>query len=505
MGEVNFVDTTMRDGNASLWAEGMTTGMMLAVADDINKAGFRAVELTGISHFKKCVRELREDPWERLRLISKKITECPLAIMTFYSISPFARSPLCMVKLFSERLAANGIRRAQMLDPANDMNFMLPHAVKFSKDAGMEVVMALVYSLSPVHTDEYYAQKARDAAKLNVDAIYLKDPGGLLTPERIKTLMPVVLKNAGNKPVEFHSHCTTGLAPQVYLEAIKLGAKTVHTAIPPLANGSSQPSVLNIASNARFLGYTPDINEGLVKSVADQLTYFAKRARMPIGTPLEYDVYQYVHQVPGGVISNLRHQLSLLRMLPRLPQVLEEAVRVRKELGYPIMVTPFSQFVVSQAAINIISGERYKDITDELIYYATGYWGKEACASIEPNVLDKILSRPRAKELSAQERPEPTIEEMRAKLGGAGVSDDELVLRYMVGSEEEIKAMRAAGPMKVYRKARTPLITLVEELTKRKDANYISIQKDGFSLTLSRNRNTEQREIGAGSTSPDKG
>lgn len=489
MKEINFVDTTFRDAHASLWAEGMTTGMMLPVASQMEQVGFTSIELIATSHFKKCVRELREDPWERIRLVSKRITKIPLALMMHYGITTFDITPLAILKLWMERIAVNGIKRVQLMEASNDMSNRMPEAVQFARDAGLQVAMALVYSFSPKHTDEYYAQKARDAAKLKVDVIYLKDSGGLLTPERTRTLIPTILQNTKSIPVELHSHCTTGLAPLCYLEAIKLGIKTVHTAIPPLANASSQPSVLNIARNARSLGYTPTIDEEAVRPVADHFRYIAKKEGLPIGAPIEYDVQQYAHQVPGGVISNLKHQLSQLRMEDQLGAVLEEVIQVRKELGYPIMVTPFSQFVVSQAAINVMQGQRYKEVTDEVTQYALGFWGKAASSFIDPNVMDKIMSMPRAKELSNWEPPEPSIEEVRQKLGGPAVSDDELLLRYIVRDEEEIKAMRTAGPIKQYSSA-TNLLVLIEELTKQKDANYIGIQKEGFSLTLSKCQTT---------------
>jgi len=484
MNEVYFVDTTFRDSHASLWAEGMTTGMMLPVASKMDQIGFKSMELIATSHFLKCVRELREDPWERIRLISKRITKTPLALMMIHSINAFELTPFSVIKLWMERIAANGIKRVQLMDSSNDLSFRVPECVQLAKDAGLEVVMALIYSYSPRHTDEHYAQKTRDAVKLNVDVIYLKDSGGLLTPERVKTLIPVILKNSNSIPVELHSHCTTGLAPLVYLEAVKLGMKTIHTAIPPLANGSSQPSILNISRNLRFLGYTPTINEEAIKPISDHFRYIAKKEGLPLGAPIEYDYYQYIHQVPGGVISNLKHQLSGLRIGHRLEEVLEEVVHVRKDLGHPIMVTPFSQFVVSQAAMNVMVGERYKQVSDEVIKYTLGFWGKEAGSLVDANVKDSILSLPRAKELSNWEPPQPSIKEIREKLGGPGVSDDELLLRFII-QEEEIKTMRSvAGPVKEYFTARSPVVALIHELLKQKDSNYISIRKKDFSMIL---------------------
>jgi oxaloacetate decarboxylase alpha subunit len=484
MKKVNFIDTTFRDGHQSLWAEGMTTGMMLPVASQMDRIGFKSMEIIAASHFLKCVRELHEDPWERIQLLSKRITETTLTLMMHYSIAAFDLTPLSILKLWMECIAANGIRRVQLMDPANDMNFRVNKCVKFAKEVGLEVMMGLVFSISPKHTDEHYAQKVRDAAKLNVDMIYLKDSGGLLTPERVRTLIPVFLQNSKGIPVALHSHCTTGLAPLVYLDAIKLGIETVCTAIPPLANGPSQPSVFNVIRNIQHLGYIPTVEEGAIKPVSDHFWNVAKREGLPIGKPLEYDANQYIHQVPGGVISNLKHQLSKLRMDHQLEEVLEEVVQVRKDLGYPIMVTPFSQFAVSQASINVMLGERYKQVIDEVIQYALGYWGMEASSAVDPNIKDRILSLPRAKELSNLEPPQPSLKEVRQQLGGSGISDEELLLRYIVREEKEINAMRAAGPIKEYQNMTHPVVVLIQELLKQKVLDYIHLHRDDLSLSL---------------------
>jgi oxaloacetate decarboxylase alpha subunit len=484
MDHINFVDTTFRDGHASLWAEGMTTGMMLPIASQMDAAGFQHMEIIATSHFKKCVRELREDPWERIRLLSKKITRTPLTIMMGANITAFDLTPFSMIKLFMERIAAAGINQIQIMDAANDMSFRLPECIGFARKAGLKVSLALVYSHSPRHTDQYYERKSRDAAKLNPDIIYLKDSGGLLTPERTRTVMAAVLQNSGGIPVELHSHCTTGLAPLCYLEAVKVGVRTLHTAIPPLANGSSQPSIFNVINNLGILGYKSSVNEQDLLPVAQHLNYIAKREGLPIGAPLEYDEYQYVHQVPGGVISNLKHQLSKMHMEDRLDAVLAEIVQVKQDFGHPIMVTPFSQFVASQAAMNIVAGTRYKQVTDEIILYTLGFWGKEAAAAIDPNIADMVLSLPRAKELARWEPPQPSIGELRQKLGGSSVGDDELVLRFIVGDEKEIQAMRAAGPAKEYSTSQNPLVPLIQELLRQKDIDEIHAKKKGFLLSL---------------------
>ena len=485
MSEVYFVNTTFRDGHMSLWSERMTTGMILPVAALADRAGFVGMEIISTSIFKKCVRELREDPWERIRLVAQKAPKTPLASMMARSISSFQLTPRSVLKLWVERLAANGIKRLQLMDPANDMVSLAPYLLSAAQNAGLEVVLAVVYSLSPKHSDEYFAQKVRAARALKPNRIYLKDPSGLLTPERIQTLVPVFLKNAGGIPVELHSHCTTGLAPLCYLEAIKLGIETVHTAIPPLANGSSNPSLRNIVNNVRALGYTPVIDESVIKPIEEHLTFIAKREGFPAGAPLEYDHAQFMHQVPGGVISNLKFQLAQLRMEERLDEVLDEIVQVRAELGYPIMVTPFSQFVVSQAAINVMLGNRYQEVTDEVIQYALGFWGDEQSASMDREVTAKILDRPRARELARWIPPEPTLKEVRERVGAVRVSDDEFLLRCFL-HQEEIATMRAAGPPRDYLTAQHPVATLVQQLTLRPSSRFVRIQKPGFSLALKR-------------------
>jgi oxaloacetate decarboxylase (Na+ extruding) subunit alpha len=480
---ITFVDTTIRDGHQSLWAENMTTGMMLPVAERMDQAGFDAIELISSSHLKKCVRELKEDPWARVRLMSQRITRTPLRLNAG-RFSAFDITPKSMYRLFMERMAANGIREARISEEWNELEGWT-WKVQVSRDVGMNPVINLIYSVSPKHTDEYFAQRTRDAASLKVNRLCLKDPGGLLTPERVKTLVPIIFQNANDIPVELHTHCTTGLGPLCCLEAVKLGIRIVNTALPPLADGSSNPSLFNVAKNLRALGYETLIDEELLKPVSKHFTYIAKREGFPIGTPVEYDYSQYQHQVPGGMISNLRFQLRKVGMEQKIDQALEETMQVRADLGYPIMVTPLSQFVGSQAAINVIVGERYKEVTDQIIQYALGYWGREGADLLDAQVKAKILDRPRAKEWAQWQPPEPTIPEIRKKMNAEGVSDEELLLRWNL-SVEEIATMRAAGAPKEYLTARQPLVNLLDELSKRNQYRQIVVQKGEMVISLQR-------------------
>jgi oxaloacetate decarboxylase alpha subunit len=394
--EIRFVDTTLRDGSQSLWALNMRTGMWLPVAEQMDQAGFASMEFFVAVMFKKMVREHREDPWEWLRLGTGRFTRTRLRYHGGLK-GGFEKIPSCILRLTIERVVSHGITLTRTSNSWNDF-VVFKQEVEGLRALGMETVVNLIYTVSPRHTDEYYARKTREAAAIRPYGICFKDVGGLLTPERTRTLIPVILENAGDVPLEFHAHCNSGLAPLCYLEAIKLGIRTLHTAIPPLANGSSQPSLFNVARNARALGFTPLVDEKVLKPVEEHFTRVANREGLPLGRPAEYDHSQYLHQVPGGMISNLRHQLRLVGMEDKLEATLEECARVRAEFGYPIMVTPLSQFVGSQAAINVIVGERYKEVTDQVIQYALGLWGREGGELMDPDVKDRILSRSRARE-----------------------------------------------------------------------------------------------------------
>ena len=485
MKEIHIVDTTLRDGQLSLWALGMKTGAMLAIAEQMDRCGFESMEFFGFAGYIKMVREHKENPWSWIGLGRKKFHRTRLRYHGGLA-SGFEKIPRSVRLLMIERVIAHGITLTRSSDPWNDYDAARVEIDTLTK-LGMEVIINIIYSVSPRHTDEYYAERARQAAAIKPYRICFKDVAGLLTPERARTLIPLIQKNIGNVPLEFHAHCNNGMAPFNYLEAIKLGVNTLHTAVPPLANGSAQPSILNVAANARALGFKPLVDLEAIKPVEDHFTYIAKCEGHPIGAQREYDQGQYLHQVPGGMISNLRHQLRTMGMEARLEETLEEAGRVRAEFGYPIMVTPLAQFVGSQAAINIITGERYKEVTDQSIQYALGHWGREAPLVMNANVKDKILNRPRAKDWENWSPPDLSLHEVRQKFGGAGVSDEELVLRVIAG-EAAVEAMLAAGAPAEYLNARQPLVRLIGELARRSAWNHVYVEKNGFLLRLEKKR-----------------
>jgi len=486
MKEIRFIDTTLRDGHQSLWATRMRTAHMLPIAPLLDEAGFMAAELMGTVHFDACLRYLREDPWERIRLLSGVLPNTPLrALIRSKSLTSFNIVPDSVIKLWIERCAANGIRHLMIFDALHDWN-NLSQSVPIAQAVGIQVVVPLVYSLSPVHTDEFYSQKTAEMMRtLKPDYVMIKDSIGLLTPERVKTLVPTIKGEIGDLPLEMHSHCTTGLAPLCCLDSVELGVEIIDTCVSPLANGPSHPSIENMMMNLKRLGYAPKVDGDRVRKIAEHFRYVAKREGKPMGAPVEYDAFQYIHQVPGGMISNLEFMLSERGMAHRLEEVLEEVSVIREEWRYPVMITPFSQLVGTQAVLNVLLGERYKVATEEGIRYVLGHYGKTP-APIDPNVLDKMSGLPEAKGLLNWEQPQPSIEELRKEIGRPGISDDELLLRVLF-PEEHVEATISAGPIKKdYPRGDKPVMALIHELSRKKDLSYIRVQKEAFSLSLNK-------------------
>ncbi len=487
MAKVDFVDTTLRDGPQSLWATRMRTAHMLGVTELIDNCGYRAVELMGAVHFDACLRYLREDPWERVRLICEAMPNTKVgALIRSKCLTSFSVVPDSIVRLWVQRCAANGLRRLMIFDALHDWS-NIKNAVETARECGIEIVVPLVYSISPVHTDEFYARKAREMVRdLNPDVVLIKDSIGLLTPDRIRTLVPTIKKQIGALPLEMHAHCTTGLAPLCCLESVDLGVDAITTCAKPLANGPSHPSIENMEMNLRRLGHEPNIDIDSARQVSDHFAWIAAREGKPVGSPVEYDVFQYSHQVPGGMISNLEFMLGQRNMGHRLDEVLNEVSRIREEWGYPVMITPFSQLVGTQAVLNVLSKERYATTTEEGLHFVLGHYGQTP-APVDSNVLDKMLSLPGNRKMLDWEQPQPSIEDVRRDLKLGDVDDDEFLLRALF-TQEHVEATRAAGPIcRDYAKSDTPEITLIRELAQRDDYQQVSVEKEGFSLTMRRN------------------
>ncbi|MBI3372586.1 MAG: pyruvate carboxylase subunit B [Betaproteobacteria bacterium] len=461
---VGVIDTTLRDAHQCLWATRMTTAMMLPVAGRMDRCGFAQIDLAGTIQFDVCVRFLREDPWQRVRLMRERVVNTPLrSLVRSKNLVSFDILPDDIIELWVERLVANGFRVVGAFDGLNDLDNMLA-SIRVAKKLGVYAFGALSYSLSPVHTDELYVRTARALIKRGkVDAIMLKDAGGLLTVDRIRTLVPKLKRAIGNIPLELHSHCLTGVAPLVYLEGIRAGADQIHSSIAPLANGAAQPSTQSMARNLRAQGHEVNIDDALIEEVGEHFRRVAEQENKPLGQLLEYDAFHYEHQVPGGMMSNFKSQLAEAGLAHKFQPLLEECARVRKELGYPIMITPFSQLVGTQAVFNVVHGERYRFVPDEVKKYALGYYGK-LLAPVAPDVLDRIIENGSNRIPRKPEPLAPAVKRLREQYPSA--SDDERILRYMFAGPQ-VDDMLAAGAMKTSYRFENPLVRLVRELAKR--------------------------------------
>jgi len=435
MDKIEFVDQTIRDAQQSLWGYIMRTDHITPIAEMMDKVGYRAITTVGSQAFTIQVRNLNENPWERIRVLSGLITKTPLrGSYQTGSLSSFDLStPRDIITLWIKRSIAHGVKSFWICDYQENME-RFRYFAQLAKAEGAEIVPSLMYTSSPVHTSEHWAQKVRMIAEVKdcVDRIMIEDASGIITPEDTRKLVSTVLKNCDGLPIEFHSHCNVGLAPQCYIEAIKSGVTTVHTAVAPLANGTSLPATESILKNAKRLGFTSDLDEDALAKVSEHFRKIAEKEGLPIGMPMEYDLFHFEHQVPGGMMSNLTRQLKEVGMENRLAEILEEVVLVRKDFGYPVMATPFSQIVGAQAVENVILGERYKQITDEAIKYILGYYG-EPVVPVDQNIKDRVMSLPRTKGFLnwAPEGYLKSVEEIRREIG-PDLSDDDLLLKILI-------------------------------------------------------------------------
>lgn len=490
MADIQLLDVSIRDGNQSLWgATGLSTPQILQIAPVLNRVGFRALDFTSSTHMGVAVRTFREDPWERLRLARQALPDTPLQLigtgLRFISWEVLHPDVLALVY---DRLVANGVTRFVVLDPMHDMDAVRRTAATIRRAGGEEIVGALTFTISEVHDDAFYAGLAGQmAACPDIDRVYIKDPAGLLTPERARTLVAAIRRSLSGTPLELHSHCTIGLAPRTYLAAAELGVAVLQVACGPLANGTSLPDAQRVVANLRELGHTVNLDDHALALVADYFTRLARVEGLPAGAPQEFDAAFLRHQVPGGVITTLRRHLAEVGMDDRFDAVMVESGRVRAELGYPIMVTPFPQLVCTQALFNVTGAERYATVPDQVIRYALGSFGRPT-APIDPQVADRILSRPRARQLAA-EPPPLDVAELRRRFP-RGIPDEELLLRATM-PVEQVDAMLAAGPARRrYCPELVPVRELLRALADRPRVTELVVERDDMRLEVRRGHRT---------------
>jgi oxaloacetate decarboxylase (Na+ extruding) subunit alpha len=486
MADIQLVETSLRDGNQSLWgATGIDTARTLTIAKVMDRVGFKAIDFTTSTHMGVAVRYTREDPWERIRLMAEATPNTPLQFMStgFRFIAWDTASPEFMALAF-RTLARNGIRRFCLADPMNDVDAQIACARMVKQSGGEFVIAALVYTLSPIHDDAHYVEAARRlAACPDVDALYIKDPGGLLMPQRARLLIPAIRAVIGSKQLELHAHCTIGLAELAYMEAPDYGVSTLQCASGAAADGNSNPPSDRVVANLRAMGHRVDLDDDALREVNAYFTRLAEAEDLPAGRPMAFDAAYLRHQLPGGVVGTMRRHLSEARLSHQEGAVIAELARVREELGWPIVMTPFAQMILTMAVMNVTGKERYGVIPDEVIRYALGRFGRPNIP-IDAAVMDRIMSLPRTKEILA-EPPMASVAELRRKIGPQ-LSDEEFLLRATMPANL-VDAMQAAGPApRHYDPSLRPVLKLVRELCARRDLRHVVVEKAGFRLQLSR-------------------
>jgi pyruvate carboxylase subunit B len=390
---VRITDTTFRDAHQSLIATRMRTDTMLPIAEKIDQVGFFSLEAWGGATFDVAIRFLLEDPWERIRQLKKHVKKTPLQmLLRGQNVVGYRNYPDDVLIKFIEKAAENGIDIFRVFDALNDIRNM-EVAIKTIKKTGKHAQGTISYTLSPFHTVEYFVTFAKKLAELSCDSICIKDMAGMLAPQPAYELVSALKKEVG-LPVQMHSHSTSGMVMMTYFHACEAGADILDTAFSPLAWGTSQPPVESVVAALKGTPYDTGLDSELLNEIAQ---YF-RELREKYYDPLKLidpkaervDPSIIVHQIPGGMFSNLLEQLREQKALDRLNEVLEEVPKVRKELGYPPLVTPTSQLVGIQAVLNVISGKRYGIVPKEIKDYVKGLYGKPP-APIDEKIKKKII------------------------------------------------------------------------------------------------------------------
>jgi len=489
MARIEVIDQSLRDGQQSYWGMRMRAGQILPVAAAIDATGYRVVDLTGSSIFEVMVRFREENPWEGLDAIRAAFPTATLRAGTRTNgIVGMNVTPDSIVELWIRTLAKHGIGSLWIFDCLHDAENMV-RVAKLARDAGMDPSPQLNFSESPVHTDDYYADVIdRMIAGGAAHTIILGDEAGVLGPERARRWIRQSQERAarGGLPLEMHFHNRTGMANLNHIIGVEEGVRIVHSALSTLANGVSMPSTEVTVDNLRRLGHEVAVDDSRFAEVAAHFGALADEEGFQRGAPVEYQVANIQQQFPGGMMGTLREQLKQVNMSERLPAVLEEAIRVREEMGWPIMATPFSQLVGIQALLNVVQGERYATIPDENLMYLAGWYGTPP-GKVDQEVLDRAAANPRGKEMmDVGHAPQPSLAEIRAEYG-ENLSDEELLLRYLIPGHDVDRMYAAGNPIE-------PIVPIggpdglpwIKDVLRARDVRAISASRGGVRVTLRR-------------------
>ena len=469
-GTLQLVDESLRDGIQSLWGAMMGYHMFEPVVGEIVEAGYYSVNIPVTSAMPLILtRFFKEDPRELYRMFREKLKNCKTNI----TIIPMGMAidltgeaeNTTMVKMLYRQFKVwlpNINQYCLMCCCEDEIKNTFPILFPMLRSLGMEPIPYMAIGHSPRHTDEFYVTRAKHLVEtFKPISICIKDVDGLLTPERMRTLIPAIQAVVGDTPLELHMHGMNGLQTYNAVVAMQLGLRKFTTCIPPLAFGSSHISVYNIIQNAKEMGIGNTIDVEKVKIVEDRLTRIGKAYGHPVDNyPLPFDLFCYKHQIPGGVMSTLRTQLAQLGVPEILQEVLEEIPRILEDMGYPVMITPFSQFIVTQAVLNVQIG-RWEQCLDAMVKFAAGMYGIEEAGVpyMDQNLRDKLLSLPAAKAIKEKAdhiveymNSEPSEEDCKRRYGmSPDASDEDFILKVLLHGEVEMEQITPGGP-DAYRK-----------------------------------------------------
>ena len=425
---VKIVDTCLRDGHQSLFATRMTTEEVCCALEELDKVGYHALEVWGGATFDSCISFLNEDPWERLRAIRKVCKNTKLQMLfRGQNILGYKHYADDVVEKFVQKSIENGIDIIRVFDALNDVR-NLKSAVDATNKYGGHCQIALSYTTSPVHTVAYYVELAKEIEKMGAHSLCIKDMAGVILPEDAYELVSQLKKNT-KLPIELHGHCTGGIAEMAYKRAIEAGVDIIDTALSPLSGGTSQPCTEAFQYALAGTEYDPKLNLEYLKKASEKMTkvkdkYLENGILNPKALTVNPSILKY--QVPGGMLSNLMNQLKQQGAMDKYEEVLNEVPRVRKEMGYPPLVTPLSQMVGTQSVMNVITGERYKMVPNEIKEYLHGNYGKSP-AEVDPDIKKKIIGDDEVITYRPADKIEPQFEALKEKYKDLVKSDEDVL------------------------------------------------------------------------------
>ena len=435
MKPLHIMDTTIRDGQQSLWATRMTIGDILPILPKMDQVGYWAIEAWGGATFDTCLRFLDENPWERLRAIKKHCPQTPLSMLVRgQNLVGYHLYSTDIVNHFITAAHRNGVDVFRVFDALNDIRNVEDCAAAI-KGCGGHFEGAISYTVSPVHTLDSYIDYAVALKNLGADSICVKDMAGLLTPYRAARIT-TALREATGLPIHLHCHYVGGMAPANYIKATEAGAAIVDTASAPLAFGNSQPAVEMIVSAFKESGYDTGIDLDLLFEIADYWEEVRKRNHYKRGISTLIHMQVYKHQIPGGMMSNLMSQLEIQHAADRLPDVVAEIPRVRAEVGFPPLVTPMSQIVGTQAVFNVLTGKRWSVVSAEMKDYLCGKYGK-APGPIDPDVKARVVgdSDVLPENVAPGSLATETFEGLKEEIGPLAKSEEDVLMYALFPNE----------------------------------------------------------------------